>query len=411
MSDDDREEGKDYDIPKMNELRMEIGNNKISIVLLSGTAEIFGNELIVGVEYDTFNMTSIAVFTFLGCCVKIIGTLNDPPYIPEDFVPKSIIKTINLHAALSRIPTAKLMIIGPPSCGKMTLSRFLLNYATRETTNPRKPIFVDLNVELNSIGSLPGCIGCGQITKPCWDFSRELNDVCMLHFGHSSIKKNPDFFKSQCQSLEELLTEKYKNKEGMIITTPSKISIGESQYYDCILALTKIFKIDCLLVMEDQGLFQKLKNDRNVDVLITMSFFGKFCGTIEKQNKKLIQEYSIKKYFSDCSRTQRPFYSRLHELEICRIVSSEIANSCLPIGKERIGKDMFHQEVLHDVDLRSHIGSIIYNDDQKEENCKQPVLAFAYVLESSPASVSICTIGELPFTSSCKLLLSDFKFI
>ncbi len=410
MSDDEHlMQQQDYDIPKLNELRIEIGNEPISIVLLHGTAEIFGHELITKMEYNQFLNTSIAIFTFLGCCIKIIGTPNEC-YIPENFIPKAVMQAVNLHAAFSRVKTGNLMIVGPPNCGKLTLSKHLLNYAARETVIPITPIFIDLNVEINSISSLPGSIGCGKMNKPCWNLSFGLDEICLLHFGHSSIKKNPEFFKSQCESLYKLLLLKNKNKMNLIITTPSKISIGENQYYDFILDLANIFQIDCLLVMEDQGLFQRFKKDSKLQTSITTIFFDKFCGTIEKKNKKNIQEQAIQKYFASFLPLQKPFYSRLTELQIIRIMTSEISNSCLPIGKERLGKDMFHQEIVDDHDLSSCIGSIIYNEDEKqEEDYKQPILGFAYIKASGPHNVNIVTIDDLPFLP-CKLLLSDFKF-
>jgi len=97
MSEDEVQQQQDYDIPKLHELRIEIGNDPISIILLSGTAEIFGNELITKKEYDHFLNTSIAIFTFLGCCIKIIGTPCEIPYIPDNFIPKSIMQLIYMQ--------------------------------------------------------------------------------------------------------------------------------------------------------------------------------------------------------------------------------------------------------------------------------------------------------------------------
>ncbi len=422
MDDDDAMMSKDFTIKAMNELRVEINDQPISIVLQEGIAEIFGNVLIKNVEYKDFALFSgLSIFTSSGCIITIIGMLLEMPYSPSQ-LPNSLIQCINLHTALHKSKNTKLMIVGPSNVGKMTMCHHLLNYAAREllTTQNKPPVFIDLNVERNRISSLPGTIGCGFIdkNKPIWDLSTDLIDYLSLHFGAMQVKKNLEFFKSQCFTLHNYIKQKTK-EGGMIILTPNKHSIGDQDYYNTILELSKIFQIDCLVVMGDEALYQKFEKDPQLDVGITVKNINKWEGSIEKklEDRKFMQQFAIKNYFRDFLPLSKPHFSRIDELSCVRIVSSELTKAVLPIGKERMGTDCFHQELVSDTNLNFSIASIVEgesNEESKEQSKEQskdydqPILGFAKILDSNPTHISISTIGDLPFSKGA-LMLMDYK--
>lgn len=404
---------KEFKIAAKNELRIEITMEPISLMLIEGSGEIFGKVLVPNIEY-TFDLCSIAIFTWTGCIVTIVAEKQEHiiAYSPTT-EHGSMIQCINLHNALSKTKNPKLMIVGSANVGKTTIAKILANYIAREVTETNKTMFIDLNVEKSEISSIGGgTIGCGTIIKPSWDFSEDLIEILLLHFGHVQVRKNIEFYKSQCETLNKLILQKQQMKNentANIILTPSKNSVGEKDYYLLILHLSKIFRIDCLLVVGDEALYQKLERDSELDQNITVKIIEKFAGSIEKSphDRKLIQQNKIKKYFRDFLPLSKPLYSRTNELQIVRIVSSELSKEQLPIGKERLGQDFFHQETVVEEKLNFFIGSIVeYNNG--EDFYKQPILGFAKILDSNPNNVSISTIGNLPFTNG-GLLLMDYK--
>lgn len=377
-----------YLIPKMSELRIECSDeNPITVVLIKGQAEIFGNELRLDVEYR-FQNKSFAIFTWIGCTVTIIGQPNDVPYIPL-IAPFSLIQVINVHSMLTIGNRPTLMVVGEPNCGKMTVCTVLLNMAVRNGLNP---MFIDLNVEINSISGLPGAIGCTIVKKPSFGSTyHEYNeDSLLLHFGSYQVSKNVNFFKSQCIRLQDLIKKRFNYyKDGIIINIPSRNSIGSNDaFYSMIIELAKIFNIDSMLVVaENDKLLQKLKVDANLNQQISILNMEKVSGSIEKKSRKLRQEAAINSYFNQL----RP-HDLGRELDVCKIVPFVLSESTLPIGKKQINTRMFQQEIVSAHET-FEFGSLVAAYDR-------PILGFAKMVRG--VKTSLITIDELG-NLDCKL--------
>lgn len=145
-----------------SELRFEIEskNAKVLLTLKSGSAEVFGTELVKGKLYEFAAGAKVAVFTWQGCTLEVRGK-TDVIYVAKE---TPMVMYANCHAALelmrqnaekanSKGPVC--MVVGPCDVGKSTLCRLLLNYAVRVG---RRPIFVDLDVGQGQI-SVPGSLG------------------------------------------------------------------------------------------------------------------------------------------------------------------------------------------------------------------------------------------------------------
>lgn len=64
-------------IQPLTELRLELENDDaIEVKLLNGTAEIFGLELVQGLEYPLGEEARVAVFSWTGCEVELVGKLQ-----------------------------------------------------------------------------------------------------------------------------------------------------------------------------------------------------------------------------------------------------------------------------------------------------------------------------------------------
>ncbi len=176
-----------------------------------------------------------------------------------------MIQCVSLHIALNVGKRPTLMIVGKPNSGKSTTCNVLLNYAVRDQLNP---LFIDLNPENNLISNgLYGTIGCAIINQTS-SFDVQSNDFLSLYFGSVKItNENFDFFKSQCIHLKSLIHLKYGDdyKDGVIIRLPSNNVIVSNLFYLCLLEIAIIFKINTLLILDDEQLFEKIKRDNKLN--------------------------------------------------------------------------------------------------------------------------------------------------
>lgn len=151
-----------------NELHFYTAEEKtISIELLSGFAEIYGSELEQNAVYVFPPYTSISLFSWQGCSVKLTGKAVEA-YITSDSL---IMISVNIHACLEEqriIAESSFkkgtvsLVVGSMQSGKSSFCRFLLNYAARMG---RSPLYVDLDISQNS-SLVPGTISILPVTKP-----------------------------------------------------------------------------------------------------------------------------------------------------------------------------------------------------------------------------------------------------
>lgn len=144
------------------ELRFEVEskNEKVTLILKSGLAEVFGTEIVKGKPYEFTAGAKVAVFSWQGCVLELKGK-TDVSYVAKE---TPMVMYLNCHAALEQLRSVAerdnrrgpiTMLVGPCDVGKSTVCRILLNYAVRMG---RRPIFVDLDVGQGQI-SVPGTIG------------------------------------------------------------------------------------------------------------------------------------------------------------------------------------------------------------------------------------------------------------
>lgn len=140
--------GQRYVLPPETELRIEVPfDRSATIILVSGSSEIFGTELATSKEYR-FSGTNIAIFTWHGCTVDVNdeGSQLDIIYTSDET--EANVAFVNTHAQLEALrdealaaTTASLatsrevkdegprvMIVGSPDCGKSSLARTLISY-------------------------------------------------------------------------------------------------------------------------------------------------------------------------------------------------------------------------------------------------------------------------------------------
>jgi len=306
------------------ELRIEIEakgtQHKCTIQLVSGTAELFGTELLQGREYtfapplppgstsssnvsgsssssasgpseDSSANLRFAIFTWHGCQLKIKGATKTA-YKKSD---TPMISYLNVHGALENLRSMvrtgaggggagqratgpRCLVIGGPDSGKSTLCRILLSYAVRAG---HTPIFIDLDVSQSAI-SIPGTISATSIESPIsvetaadigggGGSSNTLSVKSPLTYFYGSLHPNaaPELYAKLttrlAQVVERRLIEHPKaNTGGIIVNTggwaDASCAPGSSSY-NLIISLVQRFGIDVLLVVDRDDLTQALKSD------------------------------------------------------------------------------------------------------------------------------------------------------
>lgn len=180
-----------------------------------GSAELFGTELVKGKGYEFHTGDKVAIFTYKGCTLEVRGE-TDVIYISRE---TPMIQYLNCHAALDQMrenaeeknilgPIA--MIVGPTDVGKSTLSRILLNYATRMN---RRPLYCDIDLGQGAI-SVPGTIASILVERPASlteGFSQSAPLV--YHHGHKSPGDNIALYNMIIKRMAEVaITSRDENK-------------------------------------------------------------------------------------------------------------------------------------------------------------------------------------------------------
>ena len=268
-----------------------IPNSEVSITLYSGTAEIFGTELPLRTAVSLPpGPTSLAVYSWHGCVLLLHSTsfatstitssylatldvsgLHDGEELPSHVIPSvgidvayiskededvasSQVCSINLHTHLSakrstvkQNPTnnknnlpPNVLILSPPSTGKLTLLKTLTSYALKQG---QTPMLVNLDPNRTTVG-LPGVggggtatIGCGVIKGSAFKFpgaggtSFQTSDICY----DQSITTTSNTYGEDSLSYFTSSPEIVVNNPAFYKTLVSKIGRNIKQRRECIL--------------------------------------------------------------------------------------------------------------------------------------------------------------------------------
>ncbi|CAB4059096.1 CLP1 [Lepeophtheirus salmonis] len=194
-----------YTLKQDEELRIEVEcpkNETITIELKSGTAEIFGTEMVMNTKYKFLPGTNFSIFTYHGCQVLILGNFETSPYASKE---TPMIMYLNTHAALEEMRKDAerkgkrgpvFMVVGPTDVGKSTLCRLFLNYA-----NVQHPLtrMVSLKM-LHCIKIIPSREGYDLIKHIAKAFEVDVITVLDQERVYNDLKKDmPDFVKIMLQ--------------------------------------------------------------------------------------------------------------------------------------------------------------------------------------------------------------------
>ncbi|XP_035785095.1 protein CLP1 homolog [Anopheles aquasalis] len=420
MSDDKPAPKTDYKLEPDSELRFEIEtkNEKATVVLLNGQAEMFGTELVVKKPYEFLTGAKVAIFTYHGCTIELRGK-PDVAYVAKE---TPMVMYLNANSALEHLRGKAekedaqgpiVMVVGPTDVGKTTLCRIFLNYAVRLG---RRPIYVDLDVGQGGI-AIPGTIGALLVERPApvaEGFSQQAPLV--YHYGHNTPSANSTFYdvlisKLAETTLERLQANKKAKSSGMIINTCGWV---KGSGYSHILHTVTAFEVTAIFVLDQERLYNELLRDvkRSVQVV----FLPKSGGVVErtKSQRNESRDQRIREYFYGSKMPLFPhsFDVKFSDIKIFKVGSPPLPDSCLPLGMKAEDNYTKLVAVVPGPQLLHHILAVSFAESTDENVIQTNVAGFICVtnvnMEKQVLTILSPQPRPLPQTI---LLVSDLQFM
>uniref|UniRef100_A0A7S3D2M0 Protein CLP1 homolog n=1 Tax=Palpitomonas bilix TaxID=652834 RepID=A0A7S3D2M0_9EUKA len=307
-----------FRIEPLYELRIEVANDiPVTVKLVDGIAEIFGTELARAREYKLPLSAKLAMFTWQGANVEVVGAPT-VLYVAEN---KSMPNALNIHHNLERqrveaetnkdVKGPRIMIAGPTDAGKSTLCKILANYATRKF---RKPIFVDLDVGQGQV-SLPTSVAATVVDSPL-DLYHGFSMSAPLVFsaGSTSPSESVERYRNAVERLAQVVNGRLHLDNdarvgGLIVNTCGWI---EDLGFTLLKEAAKEFDVDRIMVLGSDKLESMLKSSLAADLprchIVKLTQSG---GAVQRS-----REYRIS---SRTSRIKEYFYGPEGELSPQRI--------------------------------------------------------------------------------------------
>ncbi|XP_055535949.1 protein CLP1 homolog [Wyeomyia smithii] len=409
----------EYKLETDSELRFEIENkNDVTVMLLSGYAELFGTEMVMKKPYVFGVGAKVAIFTYHGCMLELRGK-PDVAYVARE---TPMVQYLNCNSALEQLrvkaeqddvqgPVA--MIVGPMDVGKTTLCRIFLNYAVRLG---RRPVYVDLDVGQGAI-AIPGTIGALLVERPApvaEGFAQQAPLV--YHFGHTSPSDNDVFYnvlisKLAETTLERLQANKKAKYSGMIINTCGWVKGGG---YKHILHAVKEFEVNAVFVLDQERLYNELLRDvdRNVQVV----FLPKSGGVVERTRSQRTEarDNRIREYFYGSKMPLYPhsFDVKFSDVKLFKVGSPALPDSCLPLGMKKEDNYTKLVPVQPGPQLLHHILAVSFAESTEENVIQTNVAGFICVtnvnMEKEVLTILSPQPRPLPQTI---LLVSELQFM
>jgi len=430
-------DGQIFELCADEELRIEVEcadpEEMVGVELKSGTAEIFGTEMVVNTRYNFKQGAKIAVFTFHGCQILVLGKLEMQPYTSAE---TPMIMYLNIHAALeglrkvaeeAPVPPAAAagqetvkgpitMIVGPTDCGKSTLAKLLLNYASRME---RKPIYVDLDVGQGSI-SVPGTIGAVLVERVASIEDGGFSEAAPLvyNYGHKTPGANPVLYNKQVSRLADVVrgrtsASRKARDSGLIINTCGWVR-GEG--YNQIKHIAMAFEADVILVLDQERVYNELVRD--MPSFVKVVWLPKSGGVVTRtqDQRAVARDARVKRYFygNDHKLFPHTFDVKFADLKdkIYKIGAPALPDSCMPIGmKQEDNQTKLVAVTPNPRDLVNHLLAVSFTS-KMEELIVTNVAGFVLVTDVNVEEQKVTLLSPQPKPlPDTLLLLSDIVYV
>ncbi|KAK0164435.1 hypothetical protein PV328_003066 [Microctonus aethiopoides] len=402
------------------ELRFEVENKneKVTLELKSGLAEVFGTELVKGKKYEFSIGAKVAVYTWQGCTLELAGK-TDVSYIAKE-TPMGLY--LNCHAAMERMREAAekkdgrgpiTMVVGPCDVGKSTLCRILLNYAVRMG---RRPIFVDLDVGQGHI-AIPGTVGALLVERPSnvvEGFSQQAPLV--FHFGHKTPNANVALYNLLTSRLAEVCSDRLQaNKKakvsGIVINTCGWV---KASGYKLLTHAAQAFEVDAILVLDQERLYNELVRD--MPDFVKVVFLPKSGGVVERSQSQRNEsrDQRVREYFYGFRTPLYPhsFEVKWSDAKIYKIGAPILPASCMPVGMKAEDNLTKLVAVSPGPSLLHHLLSVSFADSPEDDVVQTNVAGFVCVTNVDVDRQTITVLSPQPRPlPNTVLLLSDIQFM
>ncbi|KAL0483112.1 mRNA cleavage and polyadenylation factor CLP1 [Acrasis kona] len=408
-----------YTLKPEEELRFEVDfgrseNDSVKMILTQGTAEIFGTEISQMKPYIFPGGSKLAIYTFSGCTLEMTGVTTNA-YVASE-APMSAYydiseqlekerEQVNLQNPNSCGP--RVLICGAADTGKSSLSKILINYATRLKSSV---LFADLDVGQGEI-SIPGTLSIATVNTPI-DIMEgfSLCSPLTYFFGYNSPDKNIPHYKMIVERVAEMLEVKTKHnpefrRGGYIVNTCGWI---EGAGYQLLTSIIQTLKISHVLVMGDDRLTNNLKRDlqptgqENSNITITR--LQKSGGVVNRSTnfRRLSRMQKIREYFNGTA-TKLSYHSirlKFDEVQVFRVGNNiQAPAGALPIGEQSNFDPTQPREIPIVATLNSKILAVSHANVESEIPVKN-VAGFVHVtgvdMDKREITVSAPSPGKIP---------------
>lgn len=409
-----------YRLKAGSEIRFEIEaeNEKVTIKLISGSAEMFGTELNTCKPYEFSYGTKAAIFTYHGCVITASGNLD--AYIAEK---TSMHEYLQTHANLEKLRhQAKgnksrgpvVMIVGGTDVGKSTISKILLNYAVRSGWNP---VYVNIDPGQGSSVSVPGTISASIVDRTApvgHDFCGDGASL-VYHYGHISPTDNYEHFKIIISELAKttlrVLDSDGNNASGIIIDTYRN---SQSTAFFNLVHAAKEFEVGTICVIGGERLASNLQ--RKLPPSVKIVNLGQSRGVVEKSEASRIESrrIQIRDYFYG---GYIPLYPhalvlKWSDLKICKIGVPALPESCLPIGMDISRYETKIFPVTPGPNLLYHLLGVSFGKISEKDLLQANIAGFVCVSDVDVAKETITVLSPQPnIIPNATYLMSEIQFI
>jgi polyribonucleotide 5'-hydroxyl-kinase len=423
-----------YALQPETELRCEVQENgSLRVVLLEGSAELYGIELALNREY-TFSDENVAIFTWYGCRLQTYAE-HVSAYI-SDSTP--MVAYANTHIQLEAMRDAALanhdygprvLVAGPSDSGKSTTARTLAAYACRLD---RTPLFLDLDVGQNAV-TLPGTLCATPLNK----FSLSVEEG-FLHttplvysLGHNTPRDHGEVYNKMTSILAEKVDERMKRdldlrSSGMIVNTSGHI---DDDGYEALLHCIKELNIDVVLVMGHDRLYSSLSSSLQDSVAIVKLPQSGGVVRRERQHRTRARQARIQEYFygknalrgqNDVSFSPARIDLQISSLMLMKAGGLQISEHMRVMGDKGTGSTELVRVHPTEQELDRSILAVLFSDDREAASAndevnqallRSNVAGFVYVvncdIEQDTMTVLAPNAGPLP---SNYLLMGSIKW-
>ncbi|XP_022246183.1 polyribonucleotide 5'-hydroxyl-kinase Clp1-like isoform X3 [Limulus polyphemus] len=258
------EKVQEFKLDAESELRFEVeGKEKVTVELKSGTAEIFGTELVKSKKYTFTSGSKKAVYTWHGCTIELRGKC-EVAYVAKE---TPMIFYANIHAALEQ------------------------QRRKAEEEDTKGP---------TGQTSIPGTVGALLVERPA-DVEEGFSQQAPLvyHYGHKSPGNNITLYNMLVSRIAEVISlraesNKKASVSGVIINTCGWV---KNEGYQAITHAALAFEVDIILVIDQERLYNEL--ERDMPPFVRIVSVPKSGGVVER-NQSLRAESrdaKVREYF------------------------------------------------------------------------------------------------------------------